>query len=65
MATIKSSRVNEEPIALPIPAFCRRFGPSPATVYRHLKSGALKYRVIGKRRYVEVPQSQVAAQAAE
>jgi hypothetical protein len=59
-----SKRLRETlPVALPIVQFARVFNIAPSTVYRHLKSGALKYRKIGPRTYVEVPEVQVAIAA--
>jgi hypothetical protein len=48
-----------EPQTLPISKFARTFGIGEATVYRHLQRGLLKFKVVGKRRLVLVPETQV------
>jgi hypothetical protein len=44
-----------QPLALPISKFSRAFGIGEATVYRHLRNGLLKFKVVGKRRLVLIP----------
>jgi hypothetical protein len=44
-----------QPLALPIAKFARAFSIGEATVYRHLKNGLLKFKVVGKRRMVIIP----------
>jgi hypothetical protein len=55
---IEQATTVSEPLTLPIAKFARTFGIGEATVYRHLNSGLLKYKVVGKRRLVLVPPTQ-------
>jgi hypothetical protein len=48
-----------QPLALPIAKFARAFSIGQATVYRHLSNGLLKYVVVGKRRLVLIPPTQM------
>jgi hypothetical protein len=54
----KVAHPEQQPEALPIAKFARRFGIGEATVYRHLKNGLLKYKVVGTRRLVLIPPTQ-------
>jgi hypothetical protein len=53
-----TAQTNVQPQALPISKFARMFGIGEATVYRHLKNGLLKYKVVGTRRLVLIPPTQ-------
>jgi hypothetical protein len=55
---LKPSQPAPLPEFLPIAKFARTFGIGEATVYRHLASGLLKYKIVGKRRLVLIPPTQ-------